>query len=129
MNTQLRIAFLPLTDAAVLVAAGCALGYATLSGFIALLGLLGVRLGYWWRAGDTTARAPHMLTALWHEITGAFNPDTSSHWYLSDGGHFENTAACELIRRRVKRIVLADWRPERMEYLAMTREGMYRLTV
>lgn len=77
-------------------------------GFSALLGLLGVRLGYWWRAGDTTARAPHMLTALWHEITGAFNPDTSSHWYLSDGGHFENTAAYELIRRRVKRIVLAD---------------------
>lgn len=76
-------------------------------GFSALLGLLGVRLGYWWGA-DVLRPAPHMLTALWQEITGAFNPDACSHWYLSDGGHFENTAAYELIRRRVKRIVLAD---------------------
>ncbi|MEN9396907.1 MAG: hypothetical protein RLZ81_1437 [Pseudomonadota bacterium] len=83
-------------------------GARTELGFSALLGLLGVRLGYWWRAGDSQAKPPHMLTALWHEITGAFNPDVSSHWYLSDGGHFENTGAYELIRRRVKRIVLAD---------------------
>jgi hypothetical protein len=31
-----------------------------------------------------------------------------SHWYLSDGGHFENTAAYELIRRRVPRIIVLD---------------------
>jgi len=31
-----------------------------------------------------------------------------SHWYLSDGGHFENTAAYELIRRRVPRIIILD---------------------
>ena len=29
----------------------------------------------------------------------------------------------------MQRIVLADWRPERMEYLAVTQEGLYRLTV
>ncbi len=81
-------------------------------GFSALLGLLGVRLGYWWHAGNPTRTnglpAPHMLKALWQEITGAFNPDRISHWYLSDGGHFENTAAYELMRRGIKRIVLAD---------------------
>jgi hypothetical protein len=79
-------------------------------GFSALLGLLGVRLGFWWHAGATAKPmpVPHMLRALWHEITGAFNPDAGTHWYLSDGGHFENTAAYELIRRRIKRIVVAD---------------------
>ncbi len=79
-------------------------------GFSSLLGLLGIRLGYWWRAGDgkQRMRAPHMLRALWQEITGIFDPDRSTHWYLSDGGHFENTAAYELIRRRIKRIVVAD---------------------
>jgi hypothetical protein len=29
-------------------------------------------------------------------------------WYLSDGGHFENTAAYELIRRRVPLIIILD---------------------
>ena len=79
-------------------------------GFSALLGLLGVRLGFWWHAGKATQPVPlpNMLKALWQEITGAFNPDETTHWYLSDGGHFENTGAYELIRRRIKRIVLAD---------------------
>lgn len=79
-------------------------------GFSALLGLLGVRLGYWWRAGDSQQprRNPNLLTALWGEVTGQFNPDQSNYWYLSDGGHFENCAAYELIRRRLKRIVVAD---------------------
>lgn len=82
-------------------------------GFSALLGLLGVRLGYWWRAGQQEQqqdqlRPHHALTLLSDEITGSFNPDHESHWYLSDGGHFENCAAYELIRRRLKRIVVAD---------------------
>ncbi|MEY5097850.1 MAG: hypothetical protein RJA36_569 [Pseudomonadota bacterium] len=83
-------------------------------GFSALLGLLGVRLGYWWRAGDQDPgrqpkpRTHHALVMLRNEITGSFNPDDDKHWYLSDGGHFENCAAYELIRRRLKRIVVAD---------------------
>lgn len=79
-------------------------------GFSALLGLLGVRLGYWWRAGDNQhpRHDPNLLKALWGEVTGQFNPDQSRYWYLSDGGHFENCAAYELIRRRLKRIVIAD---------------------
>ena len=79
-------------------------------GFSALLGLLGVRLGYWWRAGDNQhpRSDPSLLKALWGEVTGQFNPDQSRYWYLSDGGHFENCAAYELIRRRLKRIVITD---------------------
>lgn len=82
-------------------------------GFSALLGLLGVRLGYWWRAGQegqqqNKLRSHHALALLSNEITGSFNPDHESHWYLSDGGHFENCAAYELIRRRLKHIVVAD---------------------
>ena len=30
------------------------------------------------------------------------------HWYLSDGGHFENTGCYELVRRRVPFIVCSD---------------------
>lgn len=79
-------------------------------GFSALLGLLGVRLGYWWRAGDNQhpRSDPSLLKALWGEVTGQFNPDQSHYWYLSDGGHFENCAAYELIRRRLRRIVITD---------------------
>jgi len=78
-------------------------------GFSALLGLLGVRLGYWWRSGsgqETTT--PTTAGALMDEFTGSFNPDQYRYWYLSDGGHFENTAAYELIRRKLKQIVVAD---------------------
>lgn len=85
-------------------------GARTVLGFSALLGLLGVRLGYWWRAGDNQhpRSDPSLLKALWGEVTGQFNPDQSHYWYLSDGGHFENCAAYELIRRRLKRIVITD---------------------
>lgn len=85
-------------------------GPRTSLGFSALLGLLGVRLGYWWHAGEEShhKRTPTSAHALLAEFTGSFDPDHNSYWYLSDGGHFENTAAYELIRRRLKRIVVAD---------------------
>lgn len=85
-------------------------GPRTGTGFSALLGLLGVRLGYWWEAGASEpARAsPSLARALFGEFTGRFDPDRERHWYLSDGGHFENTGAYELIRRGVRRIVIAD---------------------
>jgi hypothetical protein len=37
-----------------------------------------------------------------------FNGPEGRYWYLSDGGHFENLGAYELIRRRVKLIVVID---------------------
>jgi uncharacterized integral membrane protein len=79
-------------------------------GFSALLGLLGIRLGYWWHAGDapTSLNKQSGMRLLCNELTGKFNTDASRYWYLSDGGHFENTAAYELIRRRLQQIVVAD---------------------
>jgi len=43
-------------------------------------------------------------------------------------GHTHRPAQHDLAEG-MQRIVLADWRPERMEYLAATQEGLYRLTV
>lgn len=43
-------------------------------------------------------------------------------------GHTHRPALHELAGG-LERVVLADWRPERMEYLAVTPEGTYRLTV
>jgi hypothetical protein len=92
-----------------------------------LCGLLNIRLGYWWdsgiepshRAGRTEPRGWAILSekldaafpvqsALFDELFGRFHGPARRHWYLSDGGHFENSAAYELIRRRVPLIVVCD---------------------
>jgi hypothetical protein len=46
----------------------------------------------------------HLLSELLARFPGTSSPD----WYLSDGGHFENTGAYELIRRRLPLIVVCD---------------------
>lgn len=89
-------------------------GGGTSLGTSLLCGLFNVRLGYWWRnsfAGDGKKhvdRAFPVQTYLADEFTGSFYVQKREHWYLSDGGHFENTAAYELIRRQVPFIVVAD---------------------
>ncbi|MGH8019796.1 MAG: hypothetical protein ACREIA_16255, partial [Opitutaceae bacterium] len=45
---------------------------------------------------------------LLDEMMGRFRGVTRERLYLSDGGHFENTAAYELIRRRARLIVICD---------------------
>jgi hypothetical protein len=42
------------------------------------------------------------------EFLAKFHGPNSRLWYLSDGGHFENTGAYELVRRRVPCIILCD---------------------
>jgi hypothetical protein len=93
-----------------------------------LIGLFNLRLGHWWRSGvepgDRTSRTArpswlgrviggvarvlpvqgHLLSELLARFPGTSSPD----WYLSDGGHFENTGAYELIRRRLPLIVVCD---------------------
>ena len=92
-----------------------------------LLGYLNVRLGWWWDSGVNPAqREGRAKTAVrWNrgdiatklfgtqlqlidEMRAHFCGPARRHWYLSDGGHFENTAAYELIRRRVPFIVICD---------------------
>ena len=45
---------------------------------------------------------------LLNEMFARYYGTRRSHWYLSDGGHFENTAVYELIRRRVHNIIVLD---------------------
>jgi hypothetical protein len=92
-----------------------------------LCGLFNVRLGYWWdsgidpalRAGWSVPSLPGRLHLLFDKILpvqmhlldeflARFPGPNSRRWYLSDGGHFENTACYELIRRRLPLIVLCD---------------------
>jgi hypothetical protein len=93
-----------------------------------LLGVANVRLGYWWnshvkpdaRAAVRTAptfrnRVGEQINAwfpvqthLFQEFTARFFGPNRQRWYLSDGGHFENTACYELLRRRVPFIIACD---------------------
>ncbi|MFT3780944.1 MAG: patatin-like phospholipase family protein [Nibricoccus sp.] len=103
------------------------LGSSTHLGLSLLLGLANVRLGYWWDGGippsDRTVKPPPSFlelvgrlfnfvlpvqTCLVNEIFARFHGPARRYWYLSDGGHFENTACYELIRRRVPFIVCTD---------------------
>lgn len=102
-------------------------GYRTTLGTSLLAGLFNVRLGFWWDSGvrPSTRRGEPRLplgeriarlgsrlvpvqTALLEEFLARFHGPARRRWYLSDGGHFENTAGYELIRRRVPVIVLCD---------------------
>jgi hypothetical protein len=87
---------------------------------------MNVRLGYWWNAGvDPIARTSWKARAkertrlffhrllpvqayLFDELLGRFRGPNAPLWYLSDGGHFENTAVYELIRRRLPFVVVCD---------------------
>jgi hypothetical protein len=100
-------------------------GKGTTLGLSLLLALTNVRLGYWWHAeaaahgrergalaGPRRVRLPfggfHTQAYLLNEMLARYYGTRRPHWYLSDGGHFENTAAYELIRRRVPRIIVLD---------------------
>lgn len=92
-----------------------------------LLGIANVRLGYWWdtgiRQGERPGRYPKSFTQkilglpislfrmqshLFEEWQALFYGASRWLWYLSDGGHFENTALYELIRRRVPLMIVTD---------------------
>ncbi len=102
------------------------IGYRTSLGLSLLSGMANVRLGYWWNSGvDPASREfqtpPRLLQKvtrrlplfpvqrlLLNELLARFPGTALKWWYLSDGGHFENTAAYELIRRRVPLIIILD---------------------
>lgn len=105
-------------------------GYRTSLPLSLLMGLANVRLGYWWDAGisplrrlahqggkreSRARRIARRLRALFpvqayflDEFTATFRGPDEAHWYLSDGGHFENMGAYELIRRRLPVMVVVD---------------------
>lgn len=89
-----------------------------------LAGILNVRLGYWWDSGvgargrhaaqregvvsSCFARLLPVQSYLWDELFAKFRGVDRRRWNLSDGGHFENLGAYELIRRRVPLILIVD---------------------
>ena len=91
------------------------------------MGLTNVRLGFWWDSGIKATERPGRFPAnAWRRIKelpgaifraqqlllsewrGRFDGPSHEFWNLSDGGHFETTAAYELIRRKVPFIICID---------------------
>jgi hypothetical protein len=93
-----------------------------------LLGYFNLRLGYWWNSGrrpwiaggqqefkvkrspvrDLFALFFGAQEALISEYLASFRGPESQRWYLTDGGHFENTGVYELLRRKVRLIICCD---------------------
>jgi hypothetical protein len=92
------------------------MGYHTSAATAFLMTLFNVRLGAWLpnpaqgeKMGDAIrASGPsNSLMAILRELGGATD-DRGRDIYLSDGGHFENLALYEMVRRRCRFIVLSD---------------------
>ncbi len=103
------------------------IGRETTLGMSLLMGAANVRLGVWWASGVHDAPSPpwwrlgvwlgrgmgvlfRTQTYLSYEFTARFYGLRRRWQYLSDGGHFENTALYELLRpqRRVGFILASD---------------------
>ena len=86
------------------------LGMRTSVGLSLLAGLANVRLGYWWNFNSDRLRSGFFAAYryLWGELMGDFRGPWRPYWFLTDGGHFDNTGVYELVRRRVGIILLCD---------------------
>lgn len=88
------------------------MGYHTSPPLAFLMSVFDVRLGQWLgnprRADSYNRPAPKVsLVYLLCELF-ALTDDTRRYVYLSDGGHFENLALYELVRRRCTHIIVCD---------------------
>lgn len=100
-------------------------GMNTSLGLSFLAGFANVRLGRWWDSGiskramtgkrklslrieNFMARLFPVQTFLLDELVARFPGTARRHWYISDGGHFENLGGYELLRRRLRLIVIVD---------------------
>jgi hypothetical protein len=90
------------------------LGNLTRGGISALATFAGIRLGYWWNVSARTGaehRWPRLFVkscGVLSETFGSFLGGRGDNWFLTDGGHFENTGAYALLAERAQVIVLAD---------------------
>lgn len=106
-------------------AASTAMGSQTTLGGALALSFANIRLGYWW---DVKALFRHVPTLgqepllwlyqkvtrpfrtyfyLWNELIANYTRE-NARLNLSDGGHFDNSGAYELLRREVYAIVVCD---------------------
>jgi len=103
-------------------------GAYTTPGWASLLFLAGARLGFWLdmrgaaQARDRHAQPPRRFSAeawrdrwqatkmgrLASEFRAVYGGPLARNWYLSDGGHFDNTGVHALLERELDLIVLAD---------------------
>jgi len=77
-----------------------------------LMALLNMRLGYWapnpgGKKGNKHLK-PNWFAQGWREILGRGMDENARFVHLADGGHFENLALYELVRRRVRVIIVCD---------------------
>jgi len=93
------------------------MGYHTSPPLAFLMTVFDVRLGWWlpnsrYKNSELWSKKPEggppcSLLYLLNELL-ASTTDHSKYVYLSDGGHFENLAIYELVRRRCKYIIACD---------------------
>ncbi|MDE2402371.1 MAG: hypothetical protein KGL90_11970 [Burkholderiales bacterium] len=93
-------------------------GAYTSRGLALLLYFLGVRLGYWVKAPYKRVELRWLSRLGWHflpkplmlasEASATFFGRDRPWWYLSDGGHFENTGVYALLKRELDFIILSD---------------------
>ena len=101
------------------------MGKNTSLGLSLLASFFNIRLGYWWDSGVEPKRRSERLTSglvsrairkaypvhshIADEAIGRFHGTARRRlWNLSDGGHFENMGAYEVLRRRLPLIVIVD---------------------
>ncbi len=104
-------------------AASTGMGSRTSPGFATLLFMSGIRLGYWTRAlvdqqsrlrlqqgwlRHLAARLLPKPLAIVAESLARFPGQFGPVWYVSDGGHYDNTGIYALLKRRCRLIVAAD---------------------
>jgi hypothetical protein len=89
-------------------------GQHTSFGTALLAGMTNLRLGYWWysrkksRWGKWGRPQDWVQFFLLREVRADYEGTDAERWYLSDGGHHENTGVYELARRRIPFIVASD---------------------
>ena len=93
-------------------------GSYTSRGLALLLYFLGVRLGHWMRAPSERAHLRWLSRWSWRlipkpmmlasEASATFFGVERPWWYLSDGGHFENSGVYALLKRELDFIILSD---------------------
>jgi hypothetical protein len=123
-------------------AAGSGMGAQTVPAYSALLFLSGMRLGFWEpclssehrgrrvdapqpQSPGLIGRMPLKVSAIVSELFGQFPGMSHGAWYLSDGGHFENTGVYPLVKRELPLIVAADCGAD-PNYLFEDMESMIR---
>jgi len=93
-------------------------GAYTSRGLALLVYFLGVRLGHWMRAPIQHAKLGWLSRMAWRlipkpmmltsEASATFFGVDRPWWYLSDGGHFENSGVYALLKRELGFIILSD---------------------